>query len=171
MPRTFGALVVGLLAAGIAHAHFPFIVPDESGTAAKVVFSDSLAPDPNVKIEKLESTKLFLRETGTSKDASLSWKKGEACYEVAVPGKVRYKSLLIEVKVCETRGANDPQPKPSAYLDVTSDPRGASRGALVDRKQVFKGWMFANAPGVHALQHPTYDLWLIACGAAPAQTK
>ena len=89
-------------------------------------------------------------------------------FQVPVPGRVRYKALVIEVKVCETRGADDPQPKPSAYLEVTSDPHTSARGGLLDRKQVFKGWMFANAPGVHALQHPTYDLWLIACGAAAA---
>ena len=88
-------------------------------------------------------------------------------FEVPVGGRVRYKSLLIEVKVCETRGVDDPQPKPSAYLDVTSDPRATVRAPLTDRKEVFKGWMFANAPGVHAMQHPTYDLWLITCGAAP----
>ena len=86
-------------------------------------------------------------------------------FQVPVGGRVRYKSLLIEVKVCETRGVGDPLAKPSAYLDISSDPRAAMGGALSDRKQVFKGWMFANAPGVHALQHPTYDLWLIACGA------
>ena len=88
-------------------------------------------------------------------------------FEVPVGGRVRYKTLLIEVKVCETRGVGDPLPKPSAYLDVTSDPHITVREALSDRKQVFKGWMFANAPGVHALQHPTYDLWLITCGAGP----
>ena len=88
-------------------------------------------------------------------------------FEVPVGGRVRYKNLLIEVKVCETRGVADPQPKPSAYLDVTSDPHMTVREAVSDRKQVFKGWMFANAPGVHAMQHPTYDLWLITCGAAP----
>lgn len=89
-------------------------------------------------------------------------------FQVPVPGRVRYKALVIEVKVCETRGAGDPLPKPSAFLEVTSDPRNIGRTDLVTRKQVFKGWMFANAPGVHALQHPTYDLWLIACGAAAA---
>ena len=88
-------------------------------------------------------------------------------FQVPVGGKVRFKTLVIEVKVCETRGVDDPQPKPSAYLDVTSDPRSTVRAPLTDRKEVFKGWMFANAPGVHALQHPTYDLWLITCGAGP----
>lgn len=78
--------------------------------------------------------------------------------------RVRYKTLLVEVKACETRGLADPQPKPSAYLIVTSQVGAPGVAAFGD--QVFKGWMFANAPGVHALEHPIYDLWLVSCSAA-----
>lgn len=85
MSRLVGSLLVGFLAAGIAQAHFPFILPDEAGAAAKVVFSDSLAPDPDVKIEKLEPTKLFLRDS-SGKDTAIEWKKGEACLEAKVHG-------------------------------------------------------------------------------------
>lgn len=92
-------------------------------------------------------------------------------FQVPVGGRVRYKTLIVEVKVCETRGADDPQPKPAAYLEVTSDPHAGRRSDAVDRKRVFKGWIFANAPGVNALQHPTYDLWLIACGATAIATS
>jgi hypothetical protein len=82
--------------------------------------------------------------------------------------RVRYKNLVFEVKVCETRGVDDPQPQPSAYLIITSDP-GAASGVMVGARQVFKGWMFANAPSVHALKHPVYDAWLVSCSAtAPA---
>lgn len=92
-------------------------------------------------------------------------------FEAPVGGRVRYKSLIIEVKVCETRGPDEPQPKSSAYLDVTSDPRATVRADLITRKEVFKGWMFSAAPAVHALQHPTFDLWLITCGATPAAAQ
>jgi len=86
MSRTLGVLIAGLLATGIAEAHFPFILPDETGAAAKVVFSDSLAPDIAVKIEKLDSTKLFLREAGGDKNIPLEWKKGESWLEAKLPG-------------------------------------------------------------------------------------
>jgi hypothetical protein len=81
---------------------------------------------------------------------------------------VRYKSLVFEVKVCETRGVDDAEPQPSAYLTITSD-AGASAGAIGAR-QLFKGWMFANAPSVHALAHPVYDAWLVSCSAAAPPT-
>lgn len=85
MKRMFGALAVGLLAAAAAQAHFPFIVPAADGTSAVVVFSDDLNPDPNVNVEKLANTKLFVRDAG-GKDAPLDWKKGDGFYTVAVPG-------------------------------------------------------------------------------------
>lgn len=85
MYRTLGALVVGLCAAAAAQAHFPFVVPDDKGQSAKVVFSDNLEPDPNVNIEKLANTKLTLRDAA-GKESALEWKKGEGFYAVNVPG-------------------------------------------------------------------------------------
>ena len=85
MSRLIGSLAVGLIAAAMAQAHFPFIVPDADGGSAKVVFSDTLAPDTEVNIEKLAGTKLFLRGAD-GKDSPLEWKKGDGCYEVKLPG-------------------------------------------------------------------------------------
>ena len=30
-------------------------------------------------------------------------------------------------------------------------------------KRIFTGWMFASSPGLHAVEHPIYDLWLTDC--------
>jgi hypothetical protein len=30
-------------------------------------------------------------------------------------------------------------------------------------QQVFRGWMFANAPGVSMLEHPVYDVRVLDC--------
>ena len=86
MYRMIGAAVVGLFAVGAASGHFPFVVPDDKGESAKVVFSDSLEPDPNVKIEKIASTKLTLRGAD-GKEAPLEWKQGDGFYAVNVPGR------------------------------------------------------------------------------------
>jgi hypothetical protein len=83
--------------------------------------------------------------------------------------RVRYKSLVFEVKTCVTRGESDPQPKPSAYLLITSD-AGSGSGGVIGPRQVFRGWMFANAPGLHALKHPVYDAWLVSCSAVAPPT-
>ena len=30
-------------------------------------------------------------------------------------------------------------------------------------KRIFTGWMFASSPGLHAVEHPIYDVWLTDC--------
>ena len=86
-------------------------------------------------------------------------------FEAPVGRRVRYKSLVFEVKACETRDADAAQPQPSAYLTITSD-AGLAAGSTLGARQVFKGRMFANAPSLHAVKHPVYDAWLVACSAA-----
>jgi hypothetical protein len=35
-------------------------------------------------------------------------------------------------------------------------------------KRIFTGWMYAASPGLHAVEHPIYDVWLTDCkGGAP----
>jgi hypothetical protein len=44
-------------------------------------------------------------------------------------------------------------------------------------KKIFSGWMFAESPGLNAVEHPVFDVWLTGCeeptnpvaAAAPAQ--
>jgi hypothetical protein len=79
-------------------------------------------------------------------------------FEAPVGGPaVRYKSLVFQVRACETWGVRTPRPRSSAYLIINSD-----LGAIAGR-EVFRGWMFAEAPGVHALKHPVYDAWVESC--------
>lgn len=85
MKRMFGAVVLGLLMAAVAEAHFPFIVAEADGSKAKVVFSDDLSPDAKVDIEKLVNTKLTVRDSG-GKDTPLDWKKENGFYQVTLPG-------------------------------------------------------------------------------------
>jgi hypothetical protein len=37
-------------------------------------------------------------------------------------------------------------------------------------RRIFTGWMFATSPGLNAVEHPIYDVWLTDCkgGAPPA---
>jgi hypothetical protein len=30
-------------------------------------------------------------------------------------------------------------------------------------KRIFTGWMFASSPGLHAVEHPIYDVWVTDC--------
>ena len=87
-------------------------------------------------------------------------------FEAPIGRPVRYKTLVFTVRVCATRGPDDAQPRPSAYLVIDSEALALPGRAPPPAKEVFKGWMFANAPGLHPLEHPIYDAWLVACSAA-----
>jgi uncharacterized GH25 family protein len=84
MSRMFFTALLGLLIAATGQAHFPFIVPDSSGTSAKVVFSDDLSVDTNVSIEKITNTKLTIRDSA-GKETALTWKKEDGFYAINVP--------------------------------------------------------------------------------------
>ena len=30
-------------------------------------------------------------------------------------------------------------------------------------KRIFSGWMFADSPGLNAVEHPVFDVWLTEC--------
>jgi hypothetical protein len=85
MRRMLCATAFALLAVSAAEGHFPFIVPEGKGDAAKVVFSDDLAPDTAVNVEKIANTKLTVRDSA-GKESPLEWKKGDGFYAVNIPG-------------------------------------------------------------------------------------
>jgi len=68
----------------------------------------------------------------------------------------RYGTLTIAVRACNARPPDD-VPDAAAFLEMTDSRRSA--GA----QQVFRGWMFANAPGVSMLEHPVYDVRVLDC--------
>jgi hypothetical protein len=80
---------------------------------------------------------------------------------------VRYKNLVFTVKACESTGLGGASPRASAYVVIDNAPLPSEGVSPPPPKQVFKGWMFANSPGLNPLQSPVYDAWVIACMAAP----
>ena len=87
-------------------------------------------------------------------------------FEVPLNTPIRYKTLIFTVQACETTASDEDSIDAVAHVEVISQPKAPEGGAAPPARQVFKGWMFANAPGVDLLQHPIYDAWLIACKTA-----
>jgi hypothetical protein len=87
-------------------------------------------------------------------------------FEAAVGRPVRYKSLIFTVKACERSTPDEPLDDSIAYVTVDSQPRPAPGKPPLSPRQTFKGWMYASSPGLHPLEHPVYDAWLITCRAA-----
>jgi hypothetical protein len=87
-------------------------------------------------------------------------------FEAAVGRPIRYKSLVFTVKACERSATDEPIDDSIAYLTIDSQPRPAPGRPALAPRQTFKGWMYASSPGLHPLEHPVYDAWLITCRAA-----
>ena len=87
-------------------------------------------------------------------------------FEAAVGRPVRYKNLVFTVKACERSAGDEAVEDAMAYMTVESQPRSAPGKPTPPPRQTFRGWMFASSPGLHPLQHPVYDAWLITCRAA-----
>jgi hypothetical protein len=90
-------------------------------------------------------------------------------FEAFVGRPVRYKSLVFTVKACERSAPDEPVDDSIAYVTVDSQPRPAPGRPALAPRQAFRGWIYASSPGLHPLEHPVYDAWLITCrAAAPA---
>jgi hypothetical protein len=64
--------------------------------------------------------------------------------------------LRVTVRTCETTPPWE-QKLTGAFLLI--DERLAKGGA----RRVFSGWMFAESPSLHPLEHPLYDIWVKSC--------
>ncbi len=87
-------------------------------------------------------------------------------FEAPIGRRVRYKTLVFTVRVCEVRDANAPLPRPAAYMSIDSEATALPGNAPPPPKEVYRGWMFAAAPGLHPFEHPIYDAWLVSCSAS-----
>src|SRR5262249_41798318 len=58
----------------------------------------------------------------------------------------------------------DQVPQTAAFIEVDE--------LLLDgtARRIFTGWTFAESPGLHAVEHPTFDVWLTSCKMPVPQT-
>jgi hypothetical protein len=77
-------------------------------------------------------------------------------FEVAINETVQFGALQITPRVCYSRPPTDaPQTDAFAQVDELDE--------LKQTKRIFSGWMFADSPGLHGVEHPIFDIWLTAC--------
>ncbi len=88
--------------------------------------------------------------------------------EVPLNQSAEFGSLTVTPRVCYSRPATE-QPKTSSFVEVDE------KELAGNTKRVFTGWMFAESPGLNAVEHPVFDIWLTGCtqptgGAQAAST-
>ena len=77
-------------------------------------------------------------------------------FEVAINETVQFGALQITPRVCYSRPPTDaPQTDAFAQVDEIDEQKQI--------KRIFSGWMFADSPGLHGVEHPIFDIWLTAC--------
>ena len=86
-------------------------------------------------------------------------------FDVAIDETVRFGALEVTPRVCYTRPPTE-LPQTDGFVEVDEL---TLQGEL---RRIFTGWMFAASPGLSAVEHPIYDIWLTDCkgGGPPAVT-
>ena len=77
-------------------------------------------------------------------------------FEVKVGEEKKFGGLIVKADVCNTRPITE-RPKTLAFVEVDEQSNDGKR------RRIFSGWMFAESPGLNAVEHPLYDVWLAAC--------
>lgn len=76
--------------------------------------------------------------------------------EIGLGKTVRFGSLKVTPRSCFSRPPTE-QPKTTAFVEVQEIKLDGSE------KGLFSGWMFAESPGLNAVEHPVFDVWLTEC--------
>jgi hypothetical protein len=77
-------------------------------------------------------------------------------FDVYIDETVQFGTLQVTPRVCYSRPVTE-LPKTDAFVEV--DEITLER----DIRRIFTGWMFADSPGLNAIEHPIYDIWLKDC--------
>src|SRR5438067_1294947 len=69
---------------------------------------------------------------------------------------VQFGALRVKTDACYTRPATEAA-NTDAFVEVDEI---TLQGEV---KRIFSGWMYAASPGLHGVEHPIYDIWLVDC--------
>ena len=77
-------------------------------------------------------------------------------FDVYIDETVQFGALQVTPRICYSRPENE-EPKTDSFVEVDE--------ITLDRKirRIFTGWMFAESPGLNAVEHAVYDVWLKEC--------
>jgi hypothetical protein len=80
-------------------------------------------------------------------------------FDVYINETVQFGALQVTPRVCNSRPETE-TPKTTSFVEVDE--------ITLDRKirRIFTGWMFADSPGLNAVEHAVYDVWLKSCKQA-----
>jgi hypothetical protein len=77
-------------------------------------------------------------------------------FEIPIGEERRFGALIVKPNACFTRPVTA-EPKTTSFVEVDQVEVEKTR------KRIFSGWMFAESPGLNAVEHAIYDVWLTGC--------
>jgi len=131
-------LVAAVTLAGMAYGQTPQVIPPRPPAIADA------KPDAQ-GVKRMAVFRGLDKITGRARDINAP---------VGVP--VKFGTLILTVQTCHTVPPEEP-PETTAFVQIDEDQPGGKP------KRMFSGWMFASTPALNALEHPTYDVWVINC--------
>jgi hypothetical protein len=77
-------------------------------------------------------------------------------FDVYIDETVQFGALQVTPRVCYSASESE-EPRTDSFVEVDE--------ITLDRKirRIFTGWMFAESPGLNAVEHAVYDVWLKSC--------
>jgi hypothetical protein len=76
--------------------------------------------------------------------------------EIPMDETVEFGALKVTPRVCDTRPPTE-TPHTASFVEVDEVKLTG------EQQRIFTGWMFAESPGLHAVEHPVFDVWLTNC--------
>jgi hypothetical protein len=76
--------------------------------------------------------------------------------EIAIDETTVFGALKITPRACYSRPPTE-RPRTSVFVEIDEIQLDGKE------KRIFNGWMFAESPGVHGVEHPVFDVWLTSC--------
>jgi hypothetical protein len=117
-------------------------------TAAAIVLSACLATAP-ARADKIANPSATFEGLDKITGRIIS-------FDVAVGETVQFGSLQLTPRICYSRPPTE-APNSTSFIEV-NDVTFTN-----EYRRIFTGWVFASSPGLHAVEHPIYDVWLTDC--------
>lgn len=76
-------------------------------------------------------------------------------FDIFINEPVVLANLKIVMRACVEAPPEEP-PETVTFLEIDEQRN-------TETVRIFTGWMFASSPGLHAIEHPVYDLWPLSC--------
>jgi hypothetical protein len=77
-------------------------------------------------------------------------------FEIPIGEERRFGALIVKPNACYTRPVTE-EPKTTSFVEVDQVE------VQNTRRRIFSGWTFAESPGLNAVEHAIYDVWLTGC--------